>query len=410
MANLLSYGHRNGLLSVYDELRSVYAISDAQIGLLASVFMGAHAIATIPFGLIGDRCQRSRVLSLAVLAWSVAGIFCVFATTYFQLVCARIVVGVATAAIVPVTNASLAASFPQEKARVIAMLNLGLLFGGAAGVGLGGLFGLEVTLLTLSLPGLMLAVFLWFVPSPSVEMPLRSRTNNGATNLFHRLGPAVKQSTKQIVKVWNNPALGWLVVSAVCMAFATGGLSNWFVDFLEHEKGLSREHSLVTFLVCFLGGVIGVAFGAWRADTAFVNNPLGRAHTMIGGMLAAFPLLVGCVYLEVSGPFFLISFGGMFFLSWYHAPLAASVDDVVSDNAKATSQSVVVFCMHLFGTAPSVWCVGLLRQRYGFSGAMLVPIAGVFFAALALLLGRKAITDNIALQTEARSSRPPSWQ
>jgi hypothetical protein len=75
----------------------------------------------------------------------------------------------------------------------------------------------------------------------------------------------------------------------------------------------------------------------------------------------------------------------MFFVSWYHAPMAATVDDLARPERAATVQAVVVFTMHLLGTAPSSWVLGWLSGQIGLASAMWVPTAALAVSALAMM-------------------------
>ena len=50
----------------------------------------------------------------------------------------------------------------------------------------------------------------------------------------------------------------------------------------------------------------------------------------------------------------------LFFISWYHAPMAATVDDLAPPRLAVAAQGLVIFTMHILGTAPSSWIVGAL--------------------------------------------------
>src|SRR5882672_2228291 len=101
-ANLVAYAARNGLFAVYPDLRDTFGFKDAKLGLLATAFILPHALATLPFGWAGDRYDRRRVIALGMLLASIAGAAGALATSPATLVVSRVVVGLGTAAVVPV--------------------------------------------------------------------------------------------------------------------------------------------------------------------------------------------------------------------------------------------------------------------------------------------------------------------
>jgi len=101
-------------------------------------------------------------------------------------------------------------------------------------------------------------------------------------------------------------------------------------------------------------------------------------------MAATVPCALLCIFAPV-GPLLVVgALLTMYFVSWYHGPMAASVDDLAPDGRAATAQALVIFSMHLLGTAPASFVVGRIKDAYGFTPAMLVPTVAVALAALAM--------------------------
>jgi hypothetical protein len=72
----------------------------------------------------------------------------------------------------------------------------------------------------------------------------------------------------------------------------------------------------------------------------------------------------------------------MFFITWYHGPMAAAVDDLAPPGRAASAQAVVLFATHLLGTTPSSRVFGGLYQAFGGRAAMLTGAAAIAVAAL----------------------------
>jgi len=134
--------------------------------------------------------------------------------------------------------------------------------------------------------------------------------------------------------------LRWLIVSTTAMAFAAGGYNAWLIDFLERDKGNEQgrgDHAA-------LGGDDRCGRGNPR------RRPLGgsrSAHrdrrTIVdhrdrhdgddavrgggGSLLPPGPLL------------YVAGFATMFFISWYHAPMAVSVDDLAPPERAVAAQA-----------------------------------------------------------------------
>lgn len=99
-------------------------------------------------------------------------------------------------------------------------------------------------------------------------------------------------------------------------------------------------------ITAMFGALAGVVVGARVGDRWRARARAGLAKTISLALALVAPMLALCI--ESAGPGLSIAAViGMFFLSWYHAPLAATVDDLVPAEQSVTAQAVVVFAMHL---------------------------------------------------------------
>src|SRR5688500_7542188 len=70
--NFVNYLDRMVVVTMYDDLRRVFQLSNGQLGALSAGFYVVHALATVPFGWASDRYDRRRVIAVGVLSWSLA--------------------------------------------------------------------------------------------------------------------------------------------------------------------------------------------------------------------------------------------------------------------------------------------------------------------------------------------------
>ena len=390
LANLISYALRNALLSSYDDLRRLYALTDSQIGLLATVYIACHAIATVGFGWFGDRFDRRAVIAVGLAIASIASFGGSFAVGFYSLAASRALVGFGTAAVVPLANSILGELFEgPRKSSTIALFNLGMFFGGLVGYLGGSKFGFPSVVVVLAIPGIFLALGIRVVPM-SVAATTRRAAGRSTPVQFLR-------DAKTLVRIRT---LRWLMASATSMAFAAGGYLSWILDFLQVDKGMTKAAATNLLSLCMVGGLAGVLTGGRLADRWRAHSPTGRMKTIIVGMFATVPFALGCVYLPVSVPlYYLVSIVAIFFISWYHAPMATTVDDLAPPALAATAQGLVVFLMHLVGTAMGSWVVGQLNPYLGRRGAMMVPTFMIAVAACSMAMGLSSFARDRAAAT-----------
>lgn len=388
-ANFLNYGTRNVVFTVYDDLRQGFALTNSDLGLLGSVFMISHALVTVPVGWAADRIDRRRVIAGGILVWSVANLGAALATGFGSLLASRALAGIGTAACVPVVNALLPDMFAaRDKARVVSVFNVGLFLGGAAGFAFGATLGFPWAFVAMGAPGFAVLVLVW-----RLDVPAR-RPGVG------QLAVSLSAFGRDLASVWAIPAMRWMLAGAVLMAFAAGGLVAWFADFVAQTKGMSIGRATAIFGACAVtAGMAGVITGGLIGDRLQARLPYGRMAAMSLGFACTVPLLLAALYADGGAVFIASTWLTMFFITWYHGPMAAVVDDLVSSERAATSQAAFIFIMHILGTAPSSYAVGLLADSVGLRHALLAPVVAIALAALAVAAGFRHAARDCAITT-----------
>lgn len=381
LTNLVSYAARNALFAVYPDLGRRFDIDDAQIGLLQTVFMIPHALATLPFGWAGDRYDRRRVIVAGVVLASLAGAAGALGRSYGLLAASRALVGLGTAAVVPVANSILAQIFEgPHKAGRLAIFNLGLFLGGVTGFATGLALGFPLVVLALAAPGLVLAALISRLPVPAHREPAPDIA------WWRYLAQFVVRFAGEARALLAIRTLRWVMLSTTTMAFAAGGYGSWLKEFLTREKHMSDREATTLLMLALVGGISGILIGGRVADRLRSRVTSGRLWTIAFGMMLTLPCAI--LSLEVSaGPaLYATGVATMFFISWYHAPMAATVDDLAPAGRSVAAQGLVIFTMHMLGTAPSSWVIGEVSRRATLQVAMWVPTVSLGVAALAMVV------------------------
>jgi MFS transporter, Spinster family, sphingosine-1-phosphate transporter len=404
LANLVGYAARNALLAVYPDLEARFGIADAELGLLQTAFMIPHAVATLGFGWAGDRFPRKRVIAAGLLVASLAGGAGAFGESYLGFALSRALVGFGTAAIVPVANSIVGQIFDgPRKASRLAIFNLGLFVGGVVGFGAGAALGFPVVVTAIAIPGIVLsaAVLALDIP-PRLVLP---RATLATERHGLRLGAALEELARDARELATTRTLRWVILSTTLMAFAAGGFGAWFPEFLRREKGMSEEAAASLFGLALLGGLSGIFVGARLADRLRDRITAGRMWTIVIGMTLATPCAAVAIVLPAGLALDIVGVATLFFISWYHAPMAATVDDLASPRVSVSAQGLVIFTMHLFGTAPSAWVVGLVSERSSIATALWVPTGALVLAAACMAIGTTSFAADAARHgTPARPS------
>nr|HEX4315495.1 MFS transporter [Kofleriaceae bacterium] len=384
LTNLISYAARNALVGVYPTLRAEFGVTNAELGLLNTAFILPHALATLPYGWAGDRFDRRRVIALGMVIASLGGAAAAIAPDYLTLNLTRAFVGLGTAAVVPVANSVLAQVFPgPEKARRMSLFNLGLFLGGVLGISLGPKLDFPGIVFAFAIPGIAVSAVIAAMPIPAPRSP-------DARSSFGNLTLGFIADARSLLRIRT---LRWVIASATTMAFAAGALGVWLKDFLEDPSGKSMSQTESTTLlgVSLVGGLAGIITGGQVSDRLSKRHVAGRLWTIVLGMTLTVPCGVAALQLPPGVPLYIASIGTMFFISWYHAPMAATVDDLAPPGKTVAAQGLVIFTMHMLGTSPSAWLVGLLSDyRHSLYDALWLPTGLVVVAAFCMAMATRS--------------------
>ncbi|HUJ59439.1 MAG TPA: MFS transporter [Kofleriaceae bacterium] len=385
LANVVAYAARNGLFTVYPDLRARFGLQDDRLGLLTTAFLLPHAIATLPFAWAGDRYDRRRVIAFGLAIAAVASAAGALATTTAELVVSRAFVGFGMAAVVPIANSIIGQLFDSSiKASRMSLFNLGLLIGGVVGFGVGLGVGFPLVVVVLAIPPALLAFAIPALPVPPHPSPQRGLPLGRYALEFGRLFVSEGRA------LWRIRTLRWVIASTTAMAFATGGYNAWLIDYLERAKHMSKAAATELLSIAMVGAIVGILAGGRIADRLSRRLVTGRLWTIAIGMACTAPCAAAAIALPADARLYVAGVAIMFFISWYHAPMAVTVDDLAPPARIAAAQGLVIFAMHLVGTAPSSYVLGLVSRSASITAAMWVPTAALVVAAGCMVVATRS--------------------
>ncbi len=134
----LNYLDRVMITTMRQSIVDAIPMTDAQFGLLTTVFLLVYGLLSPFAGYLADRFNRSHIIVIGLVAWSVITWLTAHATTYRELLLTRALMGISEACYIPAALA-LIADFHPVKTRSLA--NGVHLSGVMVGAGLGGVGG-----------------------------------------------------------------------------------------------------------------------------------------------------------------------------------------------------------------------------------------------------------------------------
>jgi len=144
---------------------------------------------------------------------------------------------------------------------------------------------------------------------------------------------------------------------------------------------MSKGQASTLFGLALFGGLGGVLAGGRIADRLRRRGVAGRLWTIVLGISLTAPCAAMSILVPAGIGLYFAGVATMFFISWYHAPVAATVDDLAPMGRSVAAQGLVIFTMHLLGTAPSSWVIGIVSKEWSLTTAMWVPTVALGVAA-----------------------------
>ena len=380
-----------------EPIRLELKLSDTQIGLMTGIaFALFYTVLGLPIARYADRAStdRGRLIAGALAVWSVMTAVCGLAQNFYQLLLARMGVGIGEAGCTPAAHSLIADRVPsQRRASALAFYALGIPIGSLLGLMLGGLLadalGWRRAFMVVGLPGLLLALITaWLLRDNDRAVPTSSASSATAPSLL-----------ASVTEVVSSRAFVLLLAAGSTASFLSYGKSTWTTIFFQRTHGLSPgEVGLYYGLWSGVAGIAGTWLGGWLADRYGAVN---RRHVMTApaiGMTLAAPMAFAA-YLapnwQVSLALLMIP---TLLNSLYYGPTYSSVQGLVPLRTRAIASAILLFCQNLIGLGLGPLFFGmlsdLLKPGYGeesvryvlFGAAWLGLIPAFFFWRCSLRL------------------------
>jgi len=372
-------------------IKSELHLSDGQLGLIGgTAFALFYTALGIPIGWWADRVSRVRIMTAAIVCWSLFTALTGFAHGFLALFLARLGVGVGEAGGVAPAYSLIADYFrPGWRARVLGFFSLGIPIGSALGYLLGGYlttaFTWRAAFMLLGVAGVVLApLFLM-----TVREPERGRLDPASTA---RKAPALRDVWRSLAA---KPAFWLLSLGAGCGSIMGYGLLFWLPSFFIRSDGMTvLQVSRLLGSLLLLGGVPGILLGSHLADRVGVRDR--RAYGLVPAL--AFLCVLPCYAVGTAlpmGPAAFVCFllPAALQLVWL-GPVITAIQQLVAPTMRSLASAIFLFINNLLGLGLGALIIGVasdqLAARFGSASlryailggtAFYVLAAGFFFAA-----------------------------
>jgi MFS family permease len=343
LVNIMNFYDRHVGGALAEPLRREFGLTDAQIGMIGSIFTWLYAVVGLPMGLLADRVSRKRLLSAGMVVWGALTGLAAWATTYFMLLVSRLGLAVGESACAPTATSWIGDLYPPERrSRPLALFMLGVPVGGALSFFFSGpiaqAFGWRRAMVVAAIPALLL------VP---VVLMLREPVRGAAES---RPG-AQQTSVWQVLRV---PAFWWIIISGALVNFNLYALGTFLPAFMGRVHHLKvGPANIATGIIYLTGGLLGGTLGGHWGDRIARSRPDGRMLVAAIAALAAVPAAYigvrqGWGSLNMAVVFLTAAYG---LLNMYYGLVYASIQDIVAPALRGTAMAIYFLVMYMGGAS-----------------------------------------------------------
>lgn len=361
LANVINYMDRFALSVLAVPIKEELGFSDTQIGVLTGfAFAFFYALFGIPLARFADRGSRRFLLSACLTLWSVMTMLSGAVGGFWQMLIARMGVGVGEAGCVPTGHSLLGDYFPPSmRAYAIGLFQSGAGLGLLFGVLLSGLLaqsvGWRLTFVLLGIPGLVLAL----VIIVGLREPVR-----GAMEPNSRTDPGSSPPFSDVVRVvLARRTYRQVVLGYTFGLFGAYGTLQWTPAFLSRVHGMDLGQIGFGFgIAAGLGVFLGTVMGGVGARILVRRDR--RWELWVPGLayLLCVPLYAVAFWVDSTGACIALLFMATLIASSGIGPGLASIHTLTEPHMRATAIALGMFVTSVVGQSGGPFLIGVLSD------------------------------------------------
>ncbi|XOV83163.1 MAG: spinster family MFS transporter [bacterium] len=269
-----------------EPIKLAFQITDTQLGLLTGVMFAVfYATLGMPMAMWADRRNRRNLITFSIATWSLMTVLCGAAVQFWQLLLARIGVGVGEAGSNPPSHSIISDLYPAaERGTAMAIFALGVNFGVMFGYLIGGwvneFLDWRWAFVAAGAPGLLIAVVVRYTmlePPRGYSDGLQDKP----------VAPPFWQVVKFMI---NQVTIRNLLMASMLLSFAGYAAIAWVPVYLQRVHAFTTgESGTVLALAIGVGGGIGTFFGGYLADRLARFSEGWRAWVVLVAVIIYIP-------------------------------------------------------------------------------------------------------------------------
>lgn len=373
-----------GILAV--PIKADLNLSDAQLGMMGGLaFALFYTGLGIPIAMLADRSDRSWIMTISLVIWSVMTALCGTVQNFWQLFAARLGVGVGEAGGVAPAYSLISDLYPAHmRAKALGIYSFGIPIGSATGIVFGGLIATWIdwryAFLIVGLAGVAIApLFKLVVRDPGHGV------QDGITSV------AAKPGLREVLSLLLGKPSFWLIsVAAACSSMMGYGLFFWLPSYLVRSFEVTiLQASLYYGSILLIGGIAGIWMGGVLGDRLGAHSRSAYALIPAIAFVVTIPFYIfGLLASNLNLAIALLLVPTALGMVWL-GPILSTIQHLVPSNMRTTASAIFLFINNLIGIGLGTLAIGWLsdglKQYFGKEALRYSILAGTGFYVLAAL-------------------------
>ncbi len=354
----LNYLDRMMITTMRSSIIAEIPMSEAQFGLLTSVFLWIYGFASPFAGYLADKFNRSKVIIGSLFIWSLVTWLTSQASNFNELLLARALMGISEACYIPAALALIVDYHPGNTNSTATGLHIGGVYIGQSLGFIGGWIAethsWHYAFHIFGVIGVIYAIILIFLLKDKQETVASAGENNAAkstVNIWDAFKSLFKNyAFNMVLFIWGLAgAVSWMV-------------NGWLPTYYKEKFNLTQtEAGVYSTVYFFTAMLLGVILGGALADLWSKRNKNARILLPAIGFLIAVPGVIiasytDLIWVTVIG-FVLYAFTRPFI----DANMMPILERIIDKRYLATGYGILNFCSCIIGGI-GIYAAGALRD------------------------------------------------
>lgn len=275
---MVSYLDRMVMSTAIPYIAKDFNLTTAEMGVVMSAFFAGYALCQIPGGILSDKFGARKVLTFAIIWWSIFTFVTGLAGSLVGLIIIRLLFGIGEGLGPSATWKTLAVWTPASKrgkanSIMLSTNSLGPAIAPLVVVAVMAAWGWHTVFFVLAIPGLLVAAWVWFgLPDNPADKKGITAEELRELEEDHATGSAGDQSKLSFLQVVATPAVWKSFLLLFCGNTAVWGYMAWLPTYLVKNRGMNMGEMGIAASLPFFAGFIGAIITGYLIDGKLKNH------------------------------------------------------------------------------------------------------------------------------------------